>query len=171
MLHILNIVGGYWLLVGLESKNKIELSTLLDKDHYSGSQAITIKLPLAGTHDSNTENYERVDGEFEYEGTVYRMVKQKFYQDTVYLVCYKDEKSSVLKSSMQDYLKSLTDHSAEKKSENKTPGNFIKDYLSAAKIQRAENQQGVVIVHSLPYLSSYKQLNCFSVDHPPQLLG
>jgi hypothetical protein len=164
-------VGGYWLLVGLERKNKTELSTLLDMDHYSGSQAFTIKLPLAGTFNSNTENYERVDGEFEFDGTVYRMVKQKFHKDTVYLVCYKDETSSVLKSSMQDYVKSLTDRTADKKSQNKTPGNSIKDYCITFKTHSFENHQCVTVEHVLPYLNAYRQFNFPSIDHPPQLLG
>ena len=154
----------------MQNRNKKELSTLLDMDSYAGSQAITIKLPLALSNGSDMDNYERVDGEFEYEGTLYRMVKQKFYKDTVYIVCYKDQTTMALKTVIKDYVKSFTDRSTDK-AEHQGSAYFIKDYLVAVKTELTSGDPGVVIEHFFPYHNTYKQFNCFSVDHPPAMIG
>lgn len=129
-------------------------------DSYAGSQAITIKLPLALSNGSDMENYERVDGEFEYDGITYRMVKQKFYKDTVYIVCYKDQASMEIKTALTEYLKTFTDRPGERKSDDKSLNDFIKDYLGAARTELASGYRVAVIEHFFPYRNSYKQFNC-----------
>jgi len=171
LLHLLNLVGGYWLFYALQEQTKRQLSLELDTDSYSGSQAILIKLPLTQPVSGN-ENYERVDGEFEHEGIVYRLVKQKFYKDTAYIVCYKDEKTIALTNVIEDYVNSFTDNAAEKGSDSKSAvATMIKDYLinndTAFMVRRTAADVGA----STGYLNNYFHFCEFAVDHPPELIG
>lgn len=171
VLHLLNVVGGYWLFQALQDQSEAQLSESFDIDSYSGSQAITIKLPIDVYHGSDLENYERVDGEFEYEGTTYRLIKQKFYNDTAYIVCYKDMKTIVLKNAMSDYVKSFTDNSTEKKSDTKTIFSFLKDYLHQGKIFQNASRTPISITKNVRYGNTYQHQVEFAVDHPPEFVG
>ncbi|HTF21417.1 MAG TPA: hypothetical protein VK658_25240 [Chryseolinea sp.] len=170
-LHLLNLVGGYWFFYAFQQQSKQQLAQDLDLDSYAGSQAILIKLPLSQPA-SDDENYERVDGEFEYEGTVYRLVKQKFYRDTAYVVCYKDEKTIAMKSALEDYVKTFTDNTSEKKSDNhNTSVVFIKDYVHHGKTPFVVRRVATDVVRSTGYLNYYSHLLEFTVHHPPEMIG
>lgn len=168
-LHLVNLVGGYWIFYALQQQTKAALAEKLDGDHYAGSQAILIKLPLADAV-SDKENYERVDGEFEYNGTMYRMVKQKFYRDTVYIVCYKHDQSIAIKDALKDYVSSFSDTSADKKPEGKFASLFIKDYLHHGREILMNNISAVDVVMHTIYFDRYKPQLYFAIDQPPQLI-
>ncbi|MEJ1241002.1 hypothetical protein WBG78_22840 [Chryseolinea sp. T2] len=169
-LHLINLVGGYWIFYALQQQTRATLAGELDLDMYAGSQAILIKLPLVDPV-SDKENYERVDGEFEYNGTVYRMVKQKFYKDTVYIVCYKDDTSIALKDALQDYVKTFTDTPSGNKQESKFDSLFIKDYLHQGKVKLTVHFIAINIVNHTVYLNGYTHQYDFAIDHPPQLIS
>ena len=164
-------MGGYWLFCGVQQIHYKTLAQRLDIDSYAGSQAITIKLPVEETYRPDWDNYERVDGEFEYEGTMYRLVKQKFYNDTAYIVCYKDDKSIAIKDALKDYVKSFVNDATGERSENKVFAVFIKDYL------KGENTE-VTSVYAIELLACfgysekpYNEVILFSVDQPPEELS
>ena len=168
VLHLLNVAGCYWIFYAFQKRNKEALAQQLDMDSYAGSQAITIKLPLSGTKETDNSNYERVDGEFVYEGVSYRLIKQKFYQDTAYIVCYRDDKTIALKDALQDYVDTFTDTPTEKKSEGKTLFSFIKDYLHN---DQASVLKAPVVVNTASntlYLYPDHQLHGFVIEYPPE---
>jgi hypothetical protein len=45
-------------------------------------ETILLKIPVAVPYQIDSEGYERVDGEFEHQGEFYRLVKQKYQNDT-----------------------------------------------------------------------------------------
>ncbi|MGC3943745.1 MAG: hypothetical protein QM762_04255 [Chryseolinea sp.] len=169
-LHLINLVGGYWIFYALQQESRESLAAELDLDRYAGSDAILIKLPLTDPV-SDKENYERVDGEFEYNGTVYRMVKQKFYKDTVYIVCYKDDRTIAVKDAFHDYAKSMSDTPSGKKSEGKFDSQFIKDYLLQGKVRLIVNLSAINVVNHTVYRNGYNSQYDFAIDHPPQLIA
>lgn len=171
VLHLIGIMGGYWLFCGVQQFHYKRLAQRLDMDSYAGSQAITIKLPVDETSRPNMDNYERVDGEFEYEGTMYRLVKQKFYNDTAYIVCYKDDKSIAIKDALKDYVESFAHDPTDKKSEHQPFGFFIKDYLLCENTEITPVHQASQVSYFGYWLTSYQQIVSFSVDHPPEALS
>lgn len=168
--YLVNLVGGYWVFYAIQQQSKTRLAHELDGDHYAGSQAITIKLPLSQPVSGN-DNYERVDGEFEFEGTIYRLVKQKFYKDTAYIVCYKDERTLAIKDALEDYVKSFTDKSSEKKSDTRTASLFIKDYLHHGKAIFIVHRIAQDVVSRTIYVNHYQHPDGFAVEYPPEIIG
>jgi hypothetical protein len=130
LLFLLNVLGYYGVLVGLQLKNKQDLQAQFDSDEYERQHEVTIKVPLTIPYATDSKEYSRVDGEFEHEGDVYRMVKQKLQSDTLYIVCVKDATSKDIRQALAEYVKSFTDKPASEKSQSKTLQNFIKDYIA-----------------------------------------
>ncbi|MBL0740666.1 hypothetical protein [Chryseolinea lacunae] len=170
-LHLLNVVGAYWLFYAIQQRTDKQLAQRLDEDSYAGSRAITIKLPLSYYNGSDRENYERIDGVFEYEGVAYRMVKQKFYKDTVYIVCYKDEKTIAVNDALKDYAQSLADNSGEKKSDSKVALSVVKDYLHHGKTSLLTSRKSIDLGSAAGYVNHYRHFLNFTIDYPPELIG
>lgn len=170
-MYLANLLGGYWIFYAMQQQSKARLAQDFDGDQYAGSQAITIKLPLSQTV-SGSDNYERVDGEFEFEGTIYRLVKQKFYKDTAYIVCYKDDRSLAIKDALEDYVKSFTDKSSsDKKSETRTAALFIKDYLLHGKVFLEVQRRANDVVRQTVYVNHYQHRAGLAAEYPPEVIG
>jgi hypothetical protein len=120
-------MGYYGLFLGLKYQNTRSITQRLDQDRYRTSETITIKVPAAIPYLFNTD-YERVDGEIEHNGEFFRLVKQKFASDTLYIVCIKDTRSKHIKQALEEYVKTFSDYPVNQKSTTEIPG-FIKDYL------------------------------------------
>lgn len=128
-LFLLNVLGYYGVFVGLQFKNSREMQARFDNEDYARTQEITIKVPITVPYATDSREYTRVDGEFEHQGELYRMVKQKLQSDTLYIVCVKDNISKDIKQALADYVKTFTDKPVSEKSNSKTAQNLIKDYM------------------------------------------
>lgn len=166
-LFLLNVLGYYGVLVGLRIKNVHELVQKIDNNAFQSSETITFKVPVAVPYYTDSRDFERVDGEFEHNGEVYRMVKQRLHQDTLSIVCLKDAESRKINSALADYVKTFTD-----KQENSKQGvkalQLIKDYISFT-ITIDHNSAGW---ESLPAYSIKPQnlipSFCSTIVHPPE---
>lgn len=132
LLLLLNMMGYYGVFMGLSYKNSQDLMARFDSEDYGVQETLTLKVPLAVPYAMDNADYERVDGELEHDGEVYRLVKQRLSQDTLFIVCYKDNQSKRIKQALADYVKTFTDKPVDAKSHNgKIFQNFIKDYISS----------------------------------------
>ena len=128
-LLLFNTLGFYGLLQGLRYKSTLDLVTRLDNHRYSEDETILLKIPVAVPYQIDSEGYERVDGEFEHQGEFYRLVKQKYQNDTLFMVCIKDQASKRIEQAVTDYVKTFTDKPINTKHNGKGTTNFVKDYL------------------------------------------
>jgi hypothetical protein len=128
VLLLFNALGFYGLLAGLKYKSTIEMVERLDQQQYSHTETITIAVPFAIPYQQDSE-YSRVDGEIEHNGEFYRLVKQKFEKDTLFIVCIKDHQSKRIKHALADYVKTFTDKPVNAKHAAKGSITFIKDFL------------------------------------------
>jgi hypothetical protein len=127
ILLLLNVLGYYGVFLGLQYKNAHDLALRLDADNYSNDEAVTIKVPVAIPY-METTDYERATGEFEYNGEFYSLVKQKFVQDTLVIVCVKNHERKQIKNALVNYVKTFTDKPASGH-QAKTVPSLIKDFL------------------------------------------
>ena len=128
-LLLFNALGFYGLLRGLQFKSTLDLVERLDNHKYSINETITIKVPLAIPYQLLSGEYQRVDGEIEYNSESYRLVKQKMDKDTLFIVCIKDQTSTRINQALTDYVKTFTDKPIQAKNAGKTFVGFIKDFL------------------------------------------
>jgi hypothetical protein len=145
-----------------------ELIQKLDDNAYNASEAITFKMPITVPYNTDSRDFERVDGEFEHNGDVYRLVKQKLAQDTLYIVCVKDQESKKINQVLADYVKTFTDKPASAKQGAKTAPTLIKDFISFS-VAISNTSSGWETLTDY-FLSPENLIPTFtsSVVHPPE---
>lgn len=128
LLLLLNVMGYYGVFMGLKYQHTSDLTQRLD-DSDTELATVTLKVPLTVPYYGDTK-YERVNGEIEHNGEFYRLVKQKFEKDTLYIVCVKDFRSKQIKQALKDYVKNFSEHSSDVPNTKNLPG-FIKDFINS----------------------------------------
>jgi hypothetical protein len=122
-------MGYYGVFLGIQYKNDRDMTLRLDSDDYSDSETVTIKIPISIPYASDSEEFERVDGRFEHQGEFYRLVKQRFSQDTLYVVVVNDKENKKIDEAMASFVKTFTDKPVDSHSNSKIVISFIKDYI------------------------------------------
>ncbi|HMJ71227.1 MAG TPA: hypothetical protein VK508_20165 [Cyclobacteriaceae bacterium] len=167
ILHIflLNVLGYYGVLLGLKTASGKDLTERLNSDMYDLGATVTFKVPLAVPYGTDSKSYERVDGEFEKDGEIYRLVKQRLYQDTLYIVCMKDEKTTKINNVLEDFVQSFAGQ--EDDSQQTTAPGMIKDYVNtqiALTSSVSGWEEDVVMV---PSAKIFFDTYFTSIVHPP----
>ncbi|HEY0652473.1 MAG TPA: hypothetical protein VGD65_05065 [Chryseosolibacter sp.] len=164
-LVLMNVMGYYGLLVGLHYRNTQNLITQLDAGNYDESKTRSIKIPLPGNPGS--ENYDRVDGEFEQNGQVFRLVKQRLYKDTFHIVFIRDEMGTVIKHAMADYARTFSEKSTDDDNRLIVIPVFIREYLAKSFELRSPELNSLEIIknsHRKVFIDSFHA----RIVHPPE---
>lgn len=101
----------------------------LDLEDYDNEETITLKIPISIPYLTEDKEFVRVDGVFEHQGEVYRLVKQKISPDTVTVICVKDHTASRIHEAMLSYVKTFTDKPIGQSPTSKILVSLIKEYL------------------------------------------
>jgi hypothetical protein len=154
--------------MGLEYRNDQVMLSQFESGKYAEYQTVTIKIPMAIPYAADDADFRRVDGKFEHEGEVYRLVKQKYAGDTVTVICYKDFENERINNALTDYVKTFADNPASQKSGSKISFSFLKDFLPETFVMEniSHGWKRDIILHSssIQFVSSFYP----SVVHPPE---
>jgi hypothetical protein len=158
-------MGYYGIFVGLQYSNTREMIRQFDADAYNRQEAQTLKIPFPSA--CSSETFERVDGDFERDGEMYRLIKQRLYRDTFHIVYIKDKTATALKNVIEDYVQTFSEDSTEDGQQTVLPI-FIKEYFTRPFfIQHSSfGYQQPVRKESHPaiFIDSYIR----SIVHPPE---
>lgn len=141
VLFVFQFVGYYFVYVGLRYQAKSDLITRLDSRDFSQDETITLKIPFTLPYWADSRGYERVNGEFQYQGEFYQLVEQKLEKDTLYVVCIKNANERKLYEAMTDYVKLTNDLPASSKTV-KLLNSMMKDYVKGVGTEIHKKQQG-----------------------------
>ena len=133
--HLINIIGSYGLIANLEHIHQKNISDRLDDNEFSGSGSITLRIPFSLPYWAYNQNYERVSGSIEFEGHFYQLVKQKLFNDTLFIVCVKDVKLTEIKQTFKELAASITDSPADGKTSTKAHIQQVKDFEECGILQ------------------------------------
>ena len=108
-LLVFNVIG-YWLCIEYAlNKSDKDLEAKLDKGLYNTTELITLKIPLNLPYQTDRNDYERVNGEINVNGTIYKYVQRKVYNDTLTLQCILHTEKSKLQQKANDYFGKIND--------------------------------------------------------------
>lgn len=161
-------MGYYGVFLGLHLNNDIAMSKALDSDIYDLSNTITLKVAVSIPYMPDQPDFDRIDGQFEHNGELYRMVKQRYAKDTLTVICVKDIEHKKIDLALSDYLKTFTDKATDTKPASKTTISFIKDYLPISFQINCESEGWTL---GVPHNSNYRTfIPTFtaSIIHPPE---
>lgn len=167
ILVFVHVIGYYGLFLGMSYQNDQAMIKKLDAEAYDPSETILIKVPIAIPYVADASRFERVDGTFERDGEFYRLVKQRYSRDTLFLVCVKDQQRKTLEESWVSFVKTFNGKPTERHAGFKLPI-LIKDYVVQAFSLHPRSQGWVHGVEKstaviFPISDFYP-----SIPHPPE---
>lgn len=112
---------GYRLLSDyLQHRADSHLEAQLDQHQYDESSLIEIRVPLNMPYQVANSDYERYDGEIEYNGIHYKYVKRKIEDGQLVLLCLPNETKMRLQSARDEFFKMVNDLQRSSHSKNST---------------------------------------------------
>lgn len=161
-------MGYYGVFLGLHLKNDIDMSKALDADIYDQSNTITLKVAVSIPYMPDQRDFNRVDGQFEHNGELYRMVKQRYAKDTLTVICVKDIEHKKIDLALSDYVKTFTDKATDTKPASKTIISLIKDYLPISfSIDSATEGWTLGVLYNTNHQALIPTFTA-SIIHPPE---
>lgn len=126
-------MGGYYIVFwGVRSQAKSDLLHRLDAEQYSSEDLVVLTIPISVPYPIQQNGYERVNGEFEYHGDYYNLVKQRLENDTLFMVCIKDHHEKKLVSALNEYANLANSLPTNAKHTMDLFGKLFKDYTASA---------------------------------------
>jgi len=166
---LLNTMGYYAVFLGMQYTQDVAILKILDADTYDTANTVTLKIPISIPYAPDND-FQRIDGLFEHGGEHYRLVKQKYEQDTLVVVCIRDTERKKIDQELSDYVKTFSDKATDHPGNVKKIPAFIKDYLPQYTVVRplSSGWEKDVIHHDL----SRNLISTFecSLIHPPERL-
>lgn len=89
----------------MQVKASEQLEAFLDNHFYDESELIELKIPVNLPYQASWTSYERYNGEIELNGKMYKYVKRKLSNDTLYLKCIPNTKKMRLETAKNDFFK------------------------------------------------------------------
>lgn len=103
-------IAGYQLLYNMMANNSdATLELALDTQHYNDEDLISIKQPTNLPYYTNSQNFQRIDGEVEIDGVKYKYVKCRIYNDSLEMLCIPHVAKMKIEASKNAYAKVAND--------------------------------------------------------------
>lgn len=102
---------GYRLAIGLlETGSNTMLEAQLDENRYDESQLISFKVPVRYLpYYNNSTEFQRVDGQIEIGGIVYKYVKRRIYNDSLEMLCIPNPTAMQLRTAENEFFRFSND--------------------------------------------------------------
>ena len=142
--------------------NNLNLENIFDNELYEDAHLVELKIAMNIPYQTNRPVYERVDGEIKVEGVLYKYVKRKVANDTLYLMCLPNTKKMHLETAKNDFFKNWNDpdkNNASKNAEN--------NYSLLKQLQDIFNETSLMIRIAFPSLDQAKN---YFLPNPGSLL-
>jgi hypothetical protein len=115
-------IGGYrlWFYFEQHQSDK-RLDASIDKNEYDEGDLVTIKVSLSLPYQTDWKEFERVEGEINLHGKIYKYVKRKVQNGELILLCIPDHNKMQIETAKADFFKfanDLVQNNSSKKSDN-----------------------------------------------------
>ncbi|MEP6711428.1 MAG: hypothetical protein ABJA37_03380 [Ferruginibacter sp.] len=122
---------GYNLVVNyLQQKADVNMEAMLDTNQYEDAQLIELKIPTNIPYQTSWASYERYDGEVKLNGAIFKYVKRKVANDTLYLMCIPNTKKMQLETVRDDFFKNTNDLAQNNHSGKSSKSSSFKNGMS-----------------------------------------
>lgn len=129
-----------------------------------------IKIPLIIPYMPDQEDFHNTNTSFRKNGKTYRVVKQRYVQDTLQVVYVPDTALNKLDQTIKGWIATLTDGIDQEASNGKViPKNFIKDYLQPLSLAGFAPLQVLIIHRGFFTFCCHKNVHIDLSDPPPEM--
>jgi hypothetical protein len=170
VLILLNTIGYYEVLLFVEKQHYDEAIQKIKGNENEISGNLLLKIPLASRFNEDDNEYRKAQGEVTVEGELYHFVKQKLYQDTLYIMCLRDAKTSEVREALSDLSRTMADQNH--KSGNTQKGvdvSFAKFYTLTNTLNASFEIGWSRLLQYVPVTNLYRSSTLASIFRPPCL--
>jgi hypothetical protein len=168
--------GGYRLLSDyLEAHQNTQLEIQLDEKNYDEASLIEIRVPVSLPYQTDWNEFERVDGEVEFNGMHYKFVERKLEGGEMIYKCIPNESKTQLVNARENFFKLVNDLQTQEPSSSKksNTGHAVKtfsfDYCDELKnwsLASLQTQTSSYNTYSAAFLSAAYSL---TPEQPPEI--
>jgi hypothetical protein len=166
---------GYRLLSSfMEEKANRQLETALDNNEYDEAQLISIKIPVTYLpYYNNSPSFERIDGQVEIEGTEYKYVKRRIFNDSLELLCIPNAAMMKLKKVKNEFFQFVNDlqHGGQDKNNNTNHSvskTFSTDYYTIDQGACLVDPWFTISIRLFHHISPVTSRHRLIVEEPPE---
>jgi hypothetical protein len=128
-------VGGYYFVFWvLQYQYDLKIASIIDSGSYYQDETVELKIPMSLPYPLQPRDFERISGKFEYNGEYFELVKQKLENDTLHVVCLKNQDKNHLVSTMTNYVKLTNDLPGTAQKAFNFLGKLLKEYNNSNKV-------------------------------------
>ena len=120
LILLFNIIGYRVWFYYAEQKADMAMESRLDKDQYDVNDLISITVPLDNPYQLEQRNFQRIDGEFNFQGKNFKYVKRKVSDGNLILLCIPDARKMVLKKAKAEYGNAANDLNGNSKGSSRS---------------------------------------------------
>lgn len=163
---------GYRLLISfIEGRANVQLEAQLDENNFDESQLVSIKIPVTYLpYYNNSISFERIDGQIEIGGILYKYVKRRIYNDSLEMLCMPNHTAMKLLSAKNEFFKFVNDLQQEKKTlpHSGSAKNFSIDYYIENALLNVNELYFTVSQISAHYSAMISSRVTLAPERPPQ---
>ncbi len=169
---VFNLFGyKLWVYIAAENASR-QLTAAVENNRYSDDQLLVIKKQISLPYYNNTTSYTNADGEVEMDGTIYRYVKYRIYNNMLEMLCLPNTEKTNIKKAKDDYFSIIAGIQKNSTGKNKpADNNNLKKSFSDFELYTAIKNREVCPVNTKPYPALYALqlglLHKASVEQPP----
>ncbi|PWT99313.1 MAG: hypothetical protein C5B52_10845 [Bacteroidetes bacterium] len=124
-----NLVGYRFVFDLLGRQANERMVQRLDKAQYNDADLVEVKVPLLLPYFYSWKDYERFDGEVEFNGVHYNYVKRKVSNDSLILLCIPNIQTAKVEQGQQDYFRLINDVQNNGASKKESPSSIVSKFL------------------------------------------
>ncbi len=100
---LFNMIGYRAWFYYAEGKADATMEARLDQDQYDENELVAFTIPLYNPYQLEQKSFERVNGEININGKIFRYVKRRVSDGNLILLCIPDNHKNILKKAKSDY--------------------------------------------------------------------
>jgi hypothetical protein len=152
------------------------LEAQLDLDQYDASELICLKIPTTKLpYCTNSIQYERVKGDIEIQGVLYKYCKRRLYHDSLELLCIPNQAAMKSLTTREDFFRIVND--LQRSGQGKKPGsspsstkNLLLDYFPISQNLGLGDLNSVSLTKLYSYPARLSSQYSATAEQPPEIL-
>lgn len=120
-LLIVNLCGYRLWFYYVQQKADAQLIASLDSEQYNNQDLLELRVPLSLPYQTNWHSYERINGEIDINGKVYKYVKRKVANGELILYCLPDENRARIETARETFFKLANSLETDQSGKKQTP--------------------------------------------------
>jgi hypothetical protein len=167
---------GYQLLsTFLEGRSDKQLEARLDDNRYDDSQLLSVKVASHLSYSIPSLQFERVDGQIEVGGILYKYVKRRIYNDSVELLCIPNHAAMNLRTAKNNFFQLVNDlqHNGQGKKADSHPGSpkspSSPEYIATHSLFALNNSHFISLSYAPCDATALPSVDPTTAEQPPDL--